>query len=221
MFCPRCGAESDEGSRYCASCGAELPRETRIDAEGKDGDLTVAGRLERLIGSDRRTRLVTLGTGLAILIAIVAFLALKASDGGGPELPQDGYARAVDAACVQHKREIARAQEKALAGGGSATVSRYADAIVPIVGDWRLELKRGIAPANRAGLVPPLEAALLEVEIEAGTLARVARESDSREITKVAAQVDAATANVEAAVDSLDLERCGQLAIAGGQLVRQ
>ena len=221
MFCPRCGAENDEGSRYCASCGADLPKKPDDGVEQDPSEASSGGRLDGLIGRDRRTRLVTVGTVLAILVAVVAFLALDASDDGGSDLPQDSYARVTDAACVQHKGEIARVQRAALGGGGLPAVARYADALVPITGAWRLELRRSGAPANRADLVAELEAALLEVQIEAGALARAARESDRREIAKVAPQLDVATANVEAAVDALELERCRRLAIVKGQLVRQ
>jgi hypothetical protein len=178
------------------------------------------GRIGQLIGKDRRARLLTLATVAALLAAVLAFLVLDASHDGS-DLPQDAYARAVDAACVQRKGEIARAQRAALGGGGFAAVSRFADSVVPVAGEWRQELGRGAVPSNRAALVDALAAALLEVQIEAGTLARAARESNSREIAKVAARMDAATANVEAAVDSLDLPRCGQLAIERGQLIRR
>jgi hypothetical protein len=222
MFCPRCGAESDEGSRYCASCGAELPKKAKAaDSEGAATGSSLGERLEGLIGRDRRTRIVTLGTAAAILIAVVAFLAIDASNEEGSEVPQDAYTRSADAACVQHKAEIAEARRTALAGGGLPAVGRYADSLVPIAGEWRQELNRSSAPADRAETVDALEAALLEVEIEAGTLARVARESDPREVTEVAAQVDAATVNVEATIDSLGLQRCAQLAVAQEQAVGQ
>jgi hypothetical protein len=221
MFCPRCGAENDDGSRYCASCGTELLRKAKAGAkaEGVGGASTFAERVGGLIGRDRRSRMATVGTVVAILIAIGAFLVLGASD-EGPDVPQDPYTQLLDAACVQRKGEIAKAQGAALGGGGPAAVRRYADSIVPIAGEWRLELGRTPVPADRTNLVDALRAALLEVQIEAGALARVARESDSRGMAKAAAQVDAATANVEAAVDSLGLQRCGQLTIAQGRLVR-
>ena len=220
MFCPRCGAESDDGSRYCASCGADLQQKAESGAGDGAGKATFAERVGGLIGRDRRTRMVTVGTVAAVLIAVVAFVALNASN-EGPSVPQDSYTRLIDAACVRRKGEIARAQRAALGGGGLPAVSRYADAIVPIAGEWRLELERGTVPADRRELVDAFRAALLEVEIEAGTLARFAHESDSREVAKVAARLDAATANVEAAVDSLGLERCDHLVIAHGQLIRQ
>lgn len=220
MICPRCGAESEEGSRYCASCGADLPKQAGVPAGDEATGSSFSERAGWLIGRDRRTRLLTLGTAAALLVAVIAFLALDTSDEGS-DLPQDGYARAVDAACVQRKGEIARAQRAALAGDGFAAVSRYADSIVPIAGEWRQELGRGTVPSNRAAFVEALRVALLEVQIEAGTLARFARESNPREIAKVAAQMDAATTNVEAAVDSLGLEHCARLVIDRGQIIRQ
>jgi hypothetical protein len=223
MFCPRCGAENDEESRYCASCGTELARKAKAPAGAEEeggGGQTFGERVRGLIGRDRRTRMVTLGTVAAIAVAVGAFLALSPS-GEGSDVPQDSYTRLVDAACVQRKAEIAKAQGAALGAGGLAAVRNYADAIVPIAGEWRGELRRGAVPPDRTDLVDALTAALLEVQIEAGTLARVARESDAGEVTRAAAQMDAATANVEAAVDSLGLQRCGQLTIAQGRLVRQ
>jgi hypothetical protein len=222
MFCPRCGAENEEGSKYCASCGTELVRKQKADGEAapESENRTLVERVRALLGRDRRTRLISLGTVAAIVVALGAFLALEASDEGA-DLPQDAYARALDASCVQHKSEIAAAQMTALNGGGLAAVSRYAGSVVPITGEWRLELGRGAVPADRSDLVAALQAALLEVQIEAGALARVAREAGPRRVARAAAGVDAATANVEDVVDSLGLRRCGELSIAAGRLVRQ
>jgi hypothetical protein len=223
MFCPRCGAENEAGSKYCASCGTELPRKEKTGAEAKpaNDDATLGERAGALFGRDRRTRLVTLGTIAAIVVAVGAFLALEAADDEGVDVPRDAYTRSLDASCVRHKGEIAAAQRLALGGGDLAAVGDYAGAVVPIAGDWRLELGRGAMPVDRTDLVAALQAVLLEVQIEAGALARVARESGPRQVAKAAAGVDAATANVEAAVEALGLSRCGDLAIAQGRLVRQ
>jgi len=181
----------------------------------------VGERIRALIGRDRRTTIVTLGTLGAVLIAVVAFIALESADDEAVDVPRDSYTRILDASCVERKDEIAMAQGKALGGGGLAEVANYADALVPIVGEWRLELGRGPVPPDRSELVEALRRALLEVQIEAGALARVARETDPREVAQVAAQVDAATANAEDAVDSLGLVRCGNLTVDRGRLVRQ
>lgn len=217
MFCPRCGTENEVGSKYCASCGASLARREKAAGQDLPGTGTLGERVEALIGRDRRTKVLTLLTIAAVLIAVLAFLALDSSD--GVDVPQDAYTRALDRSCIQRKGEIAAAQRKALGGGGLPAVSRYADAVVTIVGEWRLELGRAPVPPDRSDLVDALQAALLEAEIEAGALARVARESDRGKVARVATRVDAGTANVEAAVHSLGLERCGELVVSQGQLV--
>jgi hypothetical protein len=220
MFCPRCGAENEKGSKYCASCGTGLPQQDGPDRNPSE-NRSFGERVKGLIGRDRRTRIITLGTLAAVLVAVLAFLVLDPSEDEGASVDQDAYTRALDAACVHHKGEVAAAQRKALGAGGLAAVSRYADATVPIVGEWRLELGRAPVPAAHSDQVAALQAALLEVQIETGALARVARESDRLEVAKVAARVDAATAHVEEAVHSLGLARCGELVVSQGQLVDQ
>lgn len=155
--------------------------------------------------------MLSLGTGLALVVAIAAFIALGPSEENASEGPRDAYSNALDDICVERKREVVAAQERAVAGGSLDAVSRYADALVPIVGAWRLELDRPPPPVDRVELVDGLGAALLEVEIEAGTLARMAREANRRGVAESAARVDAATEKVEAAIDSLGLQRCAQI----------
>lgn len=222
MLCPRCGAETEEGVRYCPSCGNELLRGDADSAaeKGEEGGGARAG-LKRLIGEDRRTRLLTLGTVLAIAIAIVAFIALDPADEEEASVPQDALTRELDAVCVQHKGEIARAQRQALGQGGPDAGAEYAESFVPIVGEWRTELGRAPTPGDRAELVDALKAALLEVQLEAGTFARALRESNRAELTTAAGDLEAATENVEGAIAALELRRCSRLTISQGRLVRQ
>jgi hypothetical protein len=221
MFCPRCGTENDEGSRYCVSCGSDLPAKTptpdRSDAPKEEG---FKAGLNRFVGTTKRTRMVTIGTAIALLVAIAAFIALSPADEGS-SVPQDALTKALDARCVQHKAEIAAAQRRALTTGTLVALSRYGDSMVPIAGEWRTELRRAEVPPDRTELVAGLSTALLEVEIEAGTLGRAARESRRAELSTAAARVDVATSNVEAAINSLELERCGRLQISQGRLIRQ
>ena len=220
MFCPCCGAENEKGSRYCASCGNELSRTSGSGSEERPRSGSVGTTLKRLVGTTRRARLITAGTVTALLVAIVAFIALAPADDEAA-VPQDGLTRALDARCVQHKVAIAAAQRRALASGTLAAVSRYGESMVPIAGQWRTELGRAEVPRDRTELVDALSAALLEVEIEAGTLGRAARESKRRELATAAARVDVATSHVEDAIQALELRRCGQLEISQGKLIRQ
>lgn len=234
MYCPRCGAENDEGSRYCASCGSALPRADAGESPGREDDADptssasatggagsggAAAALNRVVGTTRKARLVSAAIVAAIVVAIVAFIALGSDD--EKTVPQDGLTRAMDANCVHHKVEIAKAQAEALNGGDLAAVSSYADSMVALAGDWRIEVGRLDVPADRAEPVEGLEAALLEVQIEAGALARSAREGDKAEVALSAGRVDAATANVEGAVQELELEKCSQLVFSSGRLIRE
>jgi hypothetical protein len=220
MYCPRCGAEQKEGARYCASCGHELPgKEDASSPEEGDGGLR--GSLGRLIGRDRRTRLLTIGTALALVVAAIAFLALDSGDEEETTVPQDAFTRELDRTCVQHKGEIASAQRQALQQGGVAAGASYAESFVPIVGEWREELGRAVVPVDRAELVSDLDGALLEVQIEAGTFARALRERNKKESATSAGNLEAATENVEAAIAGLELERCSRLRISQGRLVGQ
>ncbi len=211
MFCPRCGAESDDGSRYCAACGNELPRRAKLDDPKAAESAGLRDRLGRLIGSDRRSRMLSIGTVVAIVVATTAFFALSPADDDSEPAPPDSYAQALEEICVERKRKVGAAQETAVAGASLAAVSRYADSLVPIVGEWRLSLDELAPPVDRVELVDGLDTALLEVEIEAGTLARLAREGNREGVATTAARVDAATANVEAAITALDLRRCARI----------
>jgi len=228
MFCPRCGAENQAGSRYCVSCGNELDEsrspssssspKSQTEKEQRQG---FRAGLDRVIGTTRRARLISLGTAAALIVAVVAFIALAPADDDEQSVPQDAFTKALDASCVGQKTKIAAAQQQALKLGTLAAVSSYGESIVPIAGAWKDELDKAVVPADRTALVDTLSAALLEVEIEAATLARAARESNRRELATAATRTDAATANVEVAIQGLGLERCSQLEIAAGRLIRQ
>jgi hypothetical protein len=93
--------------------------------------------------------------------------------------------------------------------------------VVRIAGQWRRELGRLDPPADRAELIEPLREALFEVQIEAGALARAAREAEKAEVAASAGRLDAATANVEEAIQNLELERCGRLIFGTGRLINE
>src|SRR5690242_14329725 len=127
MYCPRCGAENDEGSRYCASCGSALPRNeagehprheddadptSSASSTGGTGSGGIGGAFGRIVGTTRKARLISAGIVVALVVAVVAFIALGSDD--EKTVPQDGLTKAMDANCVHHKVQIAKAQAEAL-----------------------------------------------------------------------------------------------------------
>ncbi len=208
MHCPRCGAENRQGDRFCASCGAALPgtpaaRERRSFREW----------IAQLVGTTPRARWLTAGTAAAIVIAVVAFIALKPAE---DEIPRDGYTIAADRLCVQSKNEISAAARRFLASSRPADLGGYADRLVPLVAEWRSKFAALDVPADRADQAQDLDTALRDVEIESGTLARVAREGDRKELVAQAGKVDERTSAVEAAITSLNLDHCAHLTVGPG-----
>jgi hypothetical protein len=143
---------------------------------------------------------------LALVVAVVAFIALKPAD---DSIPRDSYTVAADQICLDAKTQILAVEGKARAGATAA----LARELVPIVATWRAGFEGLEAPTDRADLAQDLEAALLEAEAKIAGLGRVADQSDKREIVVSAEEADAASAKVEEAVASLGLSECAAAAI--------
>jgi hypothetical protein len=201
MFCPRCGAETDGSARYCAECGASLPR------AGEPGEpkRSIRARLAALVGRTRRERIITVSTAAVVAVAVAAFFALDTGgddDGGASGRVAVADIRAADAACVEAKRTIRRSAAQALRSDGGSLEAYSGDFLRAVV-EFRVEIRSlGGGPD-----IDRLDRALREVAIEAGALSRVTREKP-RAAGSRAATLDAATAEVEAAIAELGLDGC-------------
>jgi len=213
VYCPRCGAQSEEGAKYCSACGATLPG----TGAKPPGRRPLRERIGRLAGTSRRTRLLSVGTVAAIAIAIAALVALPTDENA---VPQDAYTRVADAVCVHEKERIVAAQRRALKAGGSG-LGRYADELVLVAAEWRSSVASTPAPPDRQDHVRTLDSALRAVEVEAGALARIARDAGRKAAIARAARLDIATGQVEGAISALGLDRCSHLAVGTGGLVRR
>lgn len=209
VYCPRCGAQCKSGAKFCSSCGGTLDAglPAKSSEEPRQGN-----RFGKLMGESRNARLLTVGTVLALVAAAIAFIALPSDD--GDEVPYDAYSQAADKLCVAEKEAIVSAGQQSLEkDAGGARLAAYAGGLVPIVVEWRSAVDGLSPPADRADAAEALSLALRRVAVEAGALARVARTLGPRPALARAKEVDAATAEVERAIDELGLRRCANLGI--------
>jgi hypothetical protein len=197
VYCPRCGTPNEPGDRYCAACGAQLER-SKASAEQRAG----GPRFAKLLGSDRRTRTITLATILALAVAVAAFIALSPSD--EDSIPRDRYTLAAESICLRSKQNIIAARRS----GGE-----YARQLVPVVVSWREQLDELKVPPDREEQIQALDEALREVEIEVAALSRISEAGDRARTLASAKRTEAATAEVEEAVADLGLSRCAEATI--------
>jgi hypothetical protein len=207
MFCPRCGAKNQDGNRYCVDCGSDLPGATGKPATS--GKATSPRELiDRMIGTSPRARLLSAGTALAIMVAVIAFIALAPSHDHG----EDAFTRQLDQSCVTEKQTIAALERQT--AQRSAELGAFAGALVTIVEEWRSSLLQPPPPPAHTEAVQALNSALLNVVIGAGALARVASSGSPKQIAAAAGRIDAASAQVERAIENLGLSRCSDLNVA-------
>jgi hypothetical protein len=207
MYCPRCGESVEEGDRYCAACGATMPRKVAEPEAATAPKRSLRERLTGLIGRSRRERVITVVTVLALLIAVAAFIALDPSDEEGEAsasltLKQ---ARVIDTACVGAKKQIAAAATSAQSSGDLAGYT--SDLLLAIV-----EFRSTVRSLTAGEATAALDDALLTTAIDAGALARIAREQPAQAAAQVK-KVDADTAAIESAIADLGLERCPGITI--------
>jgi hypothetical protein len=213
MFCPRCGTENDDDNRFCVSCGAALaPKQPQAKAGSTaDEPPPARNRLDEVIGTTRRARIVTALTVLAIALAIVAFIILRSGSNEG-EVPQDAYLRQQDRTCVAEKARLSSLESETL--GAQPNINLFSSLLVRVVTEWHANLHASSPPPLHILGVRQVEAALLGVLIEAGTLDRLAREGATpAQIATQTKAVDAATKQVDPALEALGLERCPTVAV--------
>ncbi len=204
MHCPHCGEENQESNRYCVGCGSALTGTDRTLA----APVSLKQRIEGLIGNTRRARLVTAATVIAVIVAVAAFIAFEPSKDNAAT--NDAYTRALDQACALKKRTIG-ALEQQTVQQQPPDIGRFAGALVLIVEEWRSDLRQSPPPPIHASATEAYDQALLDVLIQAGALARVARSDSSARVAAKAQSVDSASASVDRAIEELGLAQCADL----------
>jgi hypothetical protein len=159
------------------------------------------------VGTDRRTRLITSVTIAALAIAVGAFIALSDDE---EAIPRDAYTIAADRMCIAGKRQIVAVERAGLQGKASDSSARD---LLPVVAEWRSEFDALKVPSDRLEQARALDAALQQVEVRIGALARVVAEGNRTALLARAKEAEEASAGVEEAVSDLGLSHCSSLAI--------
>jgi zinc-ribbon domain len=207
MHCPNCGAENDASHRFCVNCGSELSAKKDPAASPR----SPKDRLAQLVGTTPRARLITAATGVAILVAVVAFLSLDSDDDATGSSP---YLQRLDRACVTEKERIIALEQQTLSGG-TPDLQAFASVLVSSLAEWRQNLRLEPPPPSAAAAVDSLEAALVETLIRSGRLARSIREEAAVDaISRQAEEVDEATTGVDRVIENLDLSNCADLQVS-------
>lgn len=207
MYCSRCGTQNEEGDRFCSSCGASLQAG---DAEGTP-PRPLRQRLIALVGTSRRAQLTTLGTVVALVVAVTAFIVLKPADEDNGEIPRDSYTIAADNMCVAAKQKIVAVEREALGakkGGDTALAG-----LVPVISGWRGEFEAMRVPTDRVEQARHVAEALRQVEIQLAGLSLAAGEGGSTGAVASAKKVDEASSEVERAISELGLADCARRTI--------
>jgi hypothetical protein len=207
MFCPRCGAENEDANRFCVNCGSEL---TKADA-APDFPTSTKDRLGRLIGTDRKARLITAGTAVAIAIAMIAFFAL---DTDSDETSASPYLESIDQTCVEEKERISALEGEVL-NRQPPDPREFASVLVTALAEWRLNLRETPPPPQDLARVEGLETALGATLVEAARLSRLIREEGSAgAIDHQAQATDQATLEFNEAIDGSGLSTCAEIQVS-------
>jgi hypothetical protein len=167
----------------------------------------------RLIGRSRRERLITAGTALAIVIAIVAVIVLvtDGSEGGDSQ----AYAQQADQLCGKYKRAIAIVAERASRSEGdpAAALAVFGNPAVAIAARWSARLAALDPPRDEQPAAARLELAVAKFGVEARQVAQEAKKGE--DLSDLTARLGAAEARVQNAIEAAGLETCvkGQLGV--------
>lgn len=211
VFCPRCGAETPDDVRYCSACGAELPKRRSDDRDGAAADATTTGvdrlraRLRRLVGRNRKERVVSGVTAVLVAVALVAFIRLDPAEDDETSAARD----ALDASCVTAKAQVVDAAN-ALSGPGGA--GQYAVLVVVAMLDLRDAAATSAVPGEQ-----DLEQAAFDAAVAAGRFGRVVREGASQdEVATALGESTEALDGLSGPTEDLELTTCSGTSIDGG-----
>jgi outer membrane protein OmpA-like peptidoglycan-associated protein len=177
----------------------------------------------RLIGRSRRERLITAGTALAIVIAIIAVIVLVTGgsddgDSGSEAVDQAAYAEQASRICVQSKQAVAVVANRAARreNDPAAAFQLFAAAAADVASQWRKRFAALDTPSDRQEAAAQLQFALAKLEGEAGQVSLKAKNSE--DLSRLRARLAAAGARVETAIEPLRLGACAKEQLVLGRV---
>jgi hypothetical protein len=220
VFCPRCGQENADDSRFCVECGKRLrgeagPGAERTAIESKRGG---TGRLRalggRLLGASRRERLVTAGIVAALGVAVAAFFALPTDEDETPADTRDPYVQAADRACVDSKSELGDAQRRSaeVKQTGLNSLRVFAREFDPITARLRSRLASLDPPRRYERKAAQLDARLRQVAAAGRRMARFSAAQDERALIEFA-RVQRIGGRIETLIAELGLTDCAAIQV--------
>ena len=169
----------------------------------------------RLIGRSRRERLITAGTALAVVIAIVAVIIVATGgsddgDSGQDSGEQPAYQKQAEQTCLGSKRALAAVAKRVSRSedAPTAALALYAAAVAELVNDWRSRFTALDPPPDREQAANRLEFALAKLVVVARGVAVQANAGEDPR--RLRARLAHFGARVEQAVEALRLERCAK-----------
>jgi len=220
MFCPRCGHENADDSRFCIECGkplraAETP--AKPEAETPEGDAPrgkARAFAERVIGSSGWERLVTGGIGVALAIAVIAFFSLPTDEDETPADTRHPYIQAADSVCVDSKRELGDAQRRAaeVKQTGLNSLRAFAGEFGPISARLRSRLTSLDPPPQYKKKAAELDAALRQVAAAGRQTARFSAQQDDRALIEFG-RVQRVGGRIETLIAELGLTNCAAIRV--------
>jgi hypothetical protein len=171
----------------------------------------------RLIGGSSHERLITAGTALAIVIAIVAVIVLATggsddgdsagSEGGDSQAP---YAQEADRLCTNYKRAVAVAATRAARSEDDpgAALALFGGAAADLVAQWRARLAVLEPPPDRQEGANRLQLALARLEVVARNTSGQAKKSE--DLRSLRARLAGYATRLQNAIEAAGLGACAK-----------
>jgi hypothetical protein len=177
--------------------------------------MTLRSRIEGVVGRTRRARIITAATVVALVGAVIAFIAIdpggNSSDGSSSENP---YQASADNICVNAKNTLFGIGRQLFTPPQPAdALPKYLSASAQVARQTRSQLAALNPPDDLRVRADAFAARLAALAERTDAAAAAIRSNDTNRIQSAATQVERATAASDRASAALGLERCPRIQV--------